>query len=210
MRESLWDRALLPRLVEFSCAPRTTARYRLPLCAGLSGEVLEWGFGSGTNLAFYPPAVRRVLAVEPSDVAWSRSARARADFPGSVERVGVDAALVELPDHCVDAVVSAWTMCTIPDLSSALAEARRVLRPDGELRFVEHGLAPTPRMAAFQQRIQPVWGRVGGGCHVDRDIPAELAAAGFALPRLRQGFVMKGPAAPWSYFSSGAAVPDAS
>jgi ubiquinone/menaquinone biosynthesis C-methylase UbiE len=204
----VYNERILPRLVELSCSDRATGKWREQVCSGVSGDVLEVGFGSGTNLLHYPAAVRRVLAVEPSDVAWRRAHRRFEDFGRPVDRVGLDGAALALPDASVDAVVSSYTMCTIPDLDSALAEMRRVLRPGGSLHFVEHGLSPDADVADRQQRWTPRWGKVAGGCHLDRDIPALVEAAGFNLSDLESRYE-PGPSIskPFGWISVGRAEP---
>jgi ubiquinone/menaquinone biosynthesis C-methylase UbiE len=199
---------VLPRLTALSCSDRNTGRWRDQAFSSVSGDVLEVGFANGTNLLHYPATVRRVYAVEPSDVAW-RKARSRIeDFGRPVERVGLDGASLDLPDDSVDAVVSAYTMCTIPDLEAALAEMRRVLRPDGSLHFVEHGLSPDASVADRQHRWTPRWGTIAGGCHLDRDIAALVEAAGFNLSEV-DSFYMPGPAIsrPFGWLTIGRAEP---
>ena len=204
----IYNDRILPRLTELSCSDRSTGRWREQVCSGASGDVLEVGFGSGTNLLHYPRSVRRVLAVEPSDVAWKRAHRRFDDFGRPVERIGIDGATLDLPDDSVDTVVSAYTMCTIPDLESALAEMRRVLRPGGSLHFVEHGLSPDAAVADRQRRWTPRWSKIAGGCHLDRDIPALVERAGFNLSDL-DAFYMPGPAVshPWGWLTIGRAEP---
>jgi SAM-dependent methyltransferase len=202
-----WEEQVLPRAVDVVLADATAGRWRATVCAGLTGEVLEIGFGTGRNLPYYPDAVTRVLAVEPSDLAWQRAQGRVAAFGGTVERVGVDGARLPVDDAAVDAVVSTWTMCTVPDLEGAVAEVRRVLRPAGSLRFVEHTLSPSERVARVQRTIQPMWGRVSGGCHVDRDIVGILESAGYAVHLTYSGDVAGGPARPWSRFVTGWATP---
>lgn len=203
-----YDERILPRITEVSCSDKATGKWREQVCAGVSGDVLEVGFGSGTNLAHYPPSVRRVLAVEPSNLAWSRAGRRFEEFGRPVERIGLDAAVLSLPDESVDAVVSSYTMCTIPDLESALAEMRRVLRPGGSLHFVEHGLSPDAAVADRQHRWTPRWGRIAGGCHLDRDISTLVEAAGFNLSDL-ESFYLPGPAIskPFGWQTIGRAEP---
>ncbi len=205
-----WDERILPRLVDVVLGDRVTGEWRDAVARGVAGEVLELGFGSGTNLGHYAPDVTRVLAVEPSDLAWQKAAPRVAAFGRPVERVGLDGASVSLPDASVDAVVSTWTMCTIPDLPAALAEVRRVLRPGGRLHFVEHSLAPSRRVARVQRRLQPVWGRAAGGCHLDRDIPDLLHAAGLVADDLSTRYASTWwPARPFGWFVSGSAAPAA-
>lgn len=190
---TFWDERLLPRFIDVTCSDRMTGKWRDQICAPLTGEVLEVGFGSGTNLGHYPSAVERVYAVEPADLAWRRARGAIATFGRPVDRIGLDGARVDLADSSVDAVVSAYTMCTIADLTSALAEFRRVLRPGGSLHFVEHSLAPDAHVAARQLRWQPRWGKLAGGCHLDRDIPELIADSGLAITEL-DAFYAPGPA----------------
>ncbi|GAA4399349.1 class I SAM-dependent methyltransferase [Fodinibacter luteus] len=202
-----WDEQVLPRLVDAVLADATAGPWRTTVCGGATGEVLEIGFASGRNLPFYPPTVTRVLAVEPADVAWGR-AQPRVTASGMpVERVGLDGASLPLPDASVDTVVSTWTLCTVPEVEQALTEARRVLRPGGALRFVEHSLAQVGAVAGVQRRIQPVWGPVSGGCHVDRDIAGLMREAGYRVELTHDGFIQGGAAKPWSWFVTGVAVP---
>lgn len=204
-----YEERVLPRLIEVTCSDRMTGKWRAQLLAGVSGEVLEVGFGSGTNLSHYPAAVARVDAVEPSDLAWERAQAAVDGFARPVRRIGLDGAALVLDDNSVDAVVSSYTMCTIGDLDSALAEFRRVLRPGGALHFVEHSLSPEPRIAARQRRIQPVWGKLAGGCHLVRDIPGLVRGAGFAFDEL-ETFYAPGPAfsKPFGWMTLGRASAD--
>ena len=202
-----WEARALPRLVDLVLADDGARRYRDRATAGLAGVVVELGFGSGRNLPHYPGSVERVLAVEPSDLAWERAAERVAGFGRPVERVGPDGASLPLPDTSVDAVVSTWTLCTVPEVEAALAEARRVLRPGGELRFVEHALAPDPVVRRTQRAVQPVWGAFAGGCHLDRDLPALLADAGFDVDVADARYVTPWPARAWGWFVHGTARP---
>jgi ubiquinone/menaquinone biosynthesis C-methylase UbiE len=202
-----WDDQVVPRLTDRGLNDATAGSWRTSVCGGASGEVLEIGFGSGRNLPHYPPGVTGVLAVEPAELSWSR-AQPRVTASGlRVERVGLDGAALPVPDASVDTVVSTWTMCTVPEIERALLEARRVLRPGGTLRFVEHSLAPEESTARWQRRIQPWWGPIAGGCHVDRDIAGLVRAAGFDVDLSYAGFIQGGIGKPWVYFVSGVASP---
>lgn len=203
-----WDERALPRLTHRSCQGADVDRWRAPVCAAATGVVLDVGFGSGPNLEHYPPAVTRVLTAEPSDLAWELSTPRREAFGRPVERTSLDAAdLSALADGSVDTVVTAWSLCTVPEVGAALTEARRVLRPGGALHFVEHSLAPDEGTVRWQRRVQPVWGRVAGGCHVDRDLPALIEQAGFVVEVQQARYIGPGPARVWGWFVSGSARP---
>jgi len=180
---------------------------RRDVCGGLTDRVLEIGFGSGLNLAGLPAEVASVDAVEPSDVGWELSAERRAASPVPVARVGLDGQRLAAPDASYDAVLSTFTLCTIPDVEAALAEVRRVLRPGGTLHLLEHGLAPDARVAGWQRRLDPLQGRVAAGCHLTRDAPALVEAAGFTVDRLEQQY-LPGPGLgkPWTFVSLATAV----
>ncbi|QIK68500.1 class I SAM-dependent methyltransferase [Nocardioides sp. HDW12B] len=160
---------------------KVVAPLRERVCAGLTGDVVEVGFGSGHNVAFYPAAVRSVAAVEPADVGWRLAADRVAASSVPITRAGLDGASLPFGDDSFDSAVSAWTLCTIPDVEQALRELRRVLRPGGTLHFVEHGLAPDAGVARWQHRLEPLQKRMVGGCHLTREIVPLLEAAGFTL-----------------------------
>lgn len=196
----VWENHVVPRVVDRALRGQELDALRAEVCAPLRGRVLELGFGSGLNTPWYPPAVSSIAAVEPSDVAWRLSERRRARAGVPIDRRGLDGQRLDEPDASYDAVLSTFTMCTIPDPVLALAEVRRVLRPDGELCLLEHGLAPDARVAAWQHRLDGIQRRVAGGCHLTRDIERLVADAGFVTVRLETSY-LDGPALarPWSY-----------
>jgi SAM-dependent methyltransferase len=200
-----WGERILPRLVDRALSTdEVNARRRLA-CQELHGRVLEIGFGSGLNLRYYPQAVAEVLAVEPSDLAWRLAQPRIQRLAVPVRRAGLAGERLELVDGSVDAALSTYTLCTIPDVHAALLEVRRVLRPGGRLHFVEHGLAPEPSVQRWQHRIHPLHSRLGGGCHLDRPIDRLIVAAGFTLAGLDREY---GTGPRWfSYIYRGRAVP---
>ncbi|MGZ4494903.1 MAG: class I SAM-dependent methyltransferase, partial [Nocardioides sp.] len=147
----------------------------------------------------YPAAVTRVLAVEPSDVAWARSQGRRDSSPVRVVRAGLDGERLDLPDASVDCALSTFTLCTIPDAVAALREVARVLRPGGRLHFVEHGLSPDPGVARWQHRLTPVQRRLGGGCHLDRPVLDLMREAGLVVEDVATFYAARPRAAAYVY-----------
>jgi ubiquinone/menaquinone biosynthesis C-methylase UbiE len=188
----LYTDRFLPHLVHWMLRGGTFRQLRQECVRGLSGTVLEVGFGSGLNLPWYPREVTRLWFLEPSPEArrMAREAIAAAPFP--VEPLGDTAESIPLAEASVDAVVSTWTLCTIPDVETALREMRRVLRPGGQFRFVEHGRSPEPRVARWQDRLTPLQKRLAGGCHLNRPIDRLIEGAGFRLDRIDR-FYVRGP-----------------
>jgi len=172
---------LLPRIINAACGMRSTVPLRQRVCVGLHGEVVELGFGSGLNVAHYPAAVTGVAAIEPADVGWKLAQKRVAESTVPVRRTGLDGQSLPLPDDSCDSAISTWTLCTIPDVSAALHEVRRVLRPGGTLHFVEHGLAPDEKVQRLQARMEPLQKRLFGGCHLTREIADLLTDAGFVI-----------------------------
>jgi SAM-dependent methyltransferase len=197
---AFWSDRVLPHVLDRAGGVAELVPLRARACEGLHGRVLEVGFGSGLNTEVYPREVDEVCAVEPSDVAWRLSERRRATSGVRVERSGLDGqALLELDESC-DTALSTFTLCTIPDPGRALAEIARVLKPGGTLHVLEHGLAPTDRVARWQGRIDPVQRRMFGGCHLTRHPPSLLESAGFKLLDMEEDY-LPGPRVgrPWTY-----------
>jgi ubiquinone/menaquinone biosynthesis C-methylase UbiE len=180
----LYGERVLPRIINAMCGTKAVEPLRQRVCAGLSGDVIEIGFGSGLNVPFYPADVTRVAAVEPSDVGWKLAARRLAATTVPVQRSGLDGQSLPFADDSFDAALSAWTLCTIPDVAAALCEIRRVIKPGGRLHFLEHGLAPDERVRRWQRRLDPRQQRVAGGCHFTRPIVELLMTAGFTIDEL--------------------------
>ncbi len=189
---SFYEDHILPRCVELTLSTRPVRRARERVVAALSGEVLEIGFGSGLNVPYYPSAVTKVHAVDPSALGQKLAAKRLAASPVAVEWSGLDGEKLQLPDASVDAVLSTFTLCTIPDVGRALAELRRVLRPAGTLHFLEHGRSPDASIAKWQDRLTPVQKFFAGGCHLNRDVSVILRAAGFSIDAL-SNYYMRGP-----------------
>jgi ubiquinone/menaquinone biosynthesis C-methylase UbiE len=180
----LYEKQVLPRILNVACGTKTVEPLRRRVCEGLAGNVVEIGFGSGLNLPFYPAAVTQVAAVEPADLGWKLAGPRLKASSVPVQRSGLDGQSLPLADNSYDAALSTWTLCTIPDAAAALREVRRVLKPGGTLHFLEHGLAPDERVRRWQRRLDPLEQRIFGGCHFTRPIVDLLTAAGFTITDL--------------------------
>ncbi len=184
----LYRRYVLPKLINAACAmpPMMALRERyVPLARG---RVLEIGIGSGLNLKFYGEACESVTGLDPA-AELTQLARERAHKIGAVvELLTVSGEQIPAPDHSFDSIVCTWTLCSIPNVYRALAEMRRVLKPAGQLIFIEHGRSPDAGVARTQQWLEPAWKPIGGGCHLARQPDHLISDAGFQVTRLEQGY----------------------
>lgn len=188
---ALYRDRILPRLLDLVMRHPQARRYRALMIPQAQGRVLEIGAGSGLNLPFYGPEVSQLYALEPSPQLRRMAREQAAGLPFPVEFLASSAESIPLPSRSVDTVVTTWTLCTIPDVARALREMRRVLKFDGKLLFVEHGLAPDASVQWWQRRLNPAWRRVAGGCHLDRKIDDLLADAGFGLKKLDRRYMAR-------------------
>jgi SAM-dependent methyltransferase len=187
-----YETRVLPRIINAMLGTREFGRLRARVAAGLEGDVLEVGFGSGLNVPHYPPSVTRVQAVDPAIEGRKLAARRVAASPVPVEYVGLDGQNLPLDDASVDHVLSTMTLCSIPDVHRALTEIARVLRPGGTLHFLEHGHSPDAKVARWQDRLTPIQRRIGGGCHLNRPIDRLLRDGGLDIVAM-DNFYLKGP-----------------
>jgi len=196
---------VLPRLVNLAMRNRELVPYRKRAIAAADGRVLEIGIGSGLNLPFYSPHVREIIGLEPAPklIAMAREAAMASSIP--VTLVEGSAEAIPLDDASIDAVVTTWTLCTIPNAVQALREARRVLAPGGRLLFVEHGLSSDESVRRWQDFLTPAWKRIGGGCHLNRPIRSLIESGGFDVARIEMGYA-KGPR-PMAFMYEGCARP---
>jgi ubiquinone/menaquinone biosynthesis C-methylase UbiE len=202
----IWEDRLLPHVINVACGAKDILPLREQACAGLQGTVLELGFGSGLNCSLYPEAVTSVLAIEPADRAWSMAAKRRSESAAPISRAGLDGQRLDLADESIDSALITFTLCTIPDVDTALQEVARVLKPGGTVHIAEHGTSPDPTVARWQQRLDPAQQRVFGGCHLTRDPIVMLTAAGFTDVDIQTGYINDlGPMRPWMFGYSGSA-----
>jgi len=181
---------ILPHLIDLAMRRKETVRLRAAWIPQARGKVLEIGIGSGLNLPFYSPEVRHVYGVDPS-VELQRMARQRATTGLEKAEFLTQSAEEPLPlaSETIDTVVVTWTVCSLPNAAKALQEMKRVLKASGRLIFVEHGRAPDPAVAAWQDRLTPVWKRITGGCHLNRRIDELVMEAGFQISDLKTCYV---------------------
>lgn len=196
---------ILPHLIHLTMRRGDLVAYRQRVIPAAEGRVLEIGVGSGLNLPLYTDKAERVIGLDPSPqlLEMARAVRDRAARP--VELLEGSAEAIPLEDRSIDTVVTTWTLCTIPEVGRALAEMRRVLRPGGQLLFVEHGRSPDRGVRRWQDRLNPMWKRIGGGCNLNRGIAELIETAGFRMDRLETGYI-KGPK-PMTFMYEGSARP---
>jgi len=186
----IYDDYVLPTLLDCLCGMSDIAEQRQQAVPRASGTVLEIGMGTGLNLPYYDERlVDKVIGLDPSVASFRKALERSADRPFPVEYLGLRGEDIPLPDDSMDSIVLTYTLCSIALPLEALAEMRRVLKPAGKLIFCEHGKSPGERVHRWQRRVTPVWKRLVGGCHLDRDIPGLIRDAGFRVAEMDSGYV---------------------
>lgn len=201
---SFYNTIILPRLCNLAMRHRHLVPYRRRTVSMANGHVLEIGIGSGLNLPFYPSGISSIQGLEPSPrlITMAQQSAARAALPVSFIEGSAEA--IPLDNASIDTVVTTWSVCTIPHADRALAEMRRVLKPGGQLLFVEHGTGPDASVRRWQNRLTPLWSKISGGCHLNRPIQTLVEQADFDLAHIETGY-MKGPK-PMTFMYQGRAV----
>jgi ubiquinone/menaquinone biosynthesis C-methylase UbiE len=183
-----YNNLILPRLCDLAMRNKDMLPYRERVIGAAEGRILEIGIGSGLNLPFYRNA-REIIGLDPAKRLIAMARRAAESGPTPVTFIEGSATAIPIDDRSIDTVVTTWTMCTIPDLSCALGEMRRVLKSSGRLVFVEHGLAPEASVRAWQNWLTPAWKRISGGCHLNRPIKLLIEAAPFEFECLETRYM---------------------
>lgn len=181
----LYNDQIFPRCLTWVMGRSLFARHRASCLEGLTGRVLEIGFGAGHNLEFYPSSVSEILALEPSSLARKFAQSRVQAAPMPVSFVGLDGAQIPLENDSVDGIACTWTLCTIPQVEQALDEMRRVLKPSGTLHFIEHGKSDHPGVARWQNRLNPIQRKLAGGCNLNRPID-QLVESRFVMQHLQR------------------------
>jgi ubiquinone/menaquinone biosynthesis C-methylase UbiE len=203
----LYQRFVLPWVIHLACSSKPVMLQRAKIVPAARGRVLEIGIGSGINLSLYDPGrVERVLGVDPSPQMTRMAAKAAARAPFDVELISGESRDIPLDNESIDTVLTTYTLCTIPDAVGALREMARVLKPSGRLLFCEHGLAPDAGVRRWQNRVNPLWQRIGGGCNLNRDIPALLREGGFEVERVETAYIAGWRPASYTYWGSASAT----
>ncbi len=187
---SFYENVVLPRMIRCACGTKPIMQQREKVVPRAAGTVLEIGIGSGLNLPCYDGGkVDRLIGLDPSEASWKLAAKRAAGLPFEVDFIGLPGEQIPLEDDSVDTVVVTFSLCTIPDPVAALRGMARVLRSGGTLLFCEHGVAPEASVRKWQDRVNPLWRRIAGGCNINRDIPGILRDGGFEIADLEQMYL---------------------
>ena len=191
---SLYEKYVLPKFLNCACGSKPVARQREKVVPLAEGRVLEIGIGSGLNLPFYDKTkVDEIWGLDPSE-ELSEMARTVATHEGmKVNFISSGAEEIPLPDNHFDSVVITYTMCTIPEVIRANTEIRRVLKEQGKMIFCEHGVAPDDNIRKWQKRINPFWGKIAGGCNINRNIPSLIQESGFDIVEMEEMYLPNTP-----------------
>lgn len=200
-----WERVMVPKLIGCACAQPQIMKARSRIVPQADGDVLELGCGGGINMAFYDPErLKSFSGIDPSAGLLDRSRAA-------AQAIGIDADIrggvgeaIPFSSKSFDTVLCTFTLCSVDDQKAVLSEMRRVLRPGGKLLFLEHGSAPDESVRKWQRRIEPVWKRIGGNCHLTRPIISAYENAGFSITKGDRGYMPKSPR-PFSWIEWGEA-----
>lgn len=197
----LYAKYVLPRVINLACGLKPTMRQRAKVVPAATGRVLEVGIGSGLNLPYYDARqVDRLWGLDASGDMWALAQGRAAEVEIPLEFLEASADRIPLGDNSVDTVVVTYTLCSVVDVHAVLADLRRVLRPGGKMLFCEHGLAPDQNVRKWQNRLNPVWRKLGGGCNLNRDMPGFLRRGGFDIRSLDTMYIPGWKPASFNYW----------
>ena len=191
---NLYNKYILPKFLNCACGSKPINYQRQKVVPLAKGKVLDIGIGSGLNIPFYnSDKIDKVIGIDPSHELIELAKELANDSKASIELVIGSAESIPYPDNFFDTVLVTYTMCTIPNVAIANKEMWRVLKDDGRLIFCEHGLAPDKKISKWQNRIDPFWGKIAGGCHLNRDIQKLITDAGFSFESLDKMYIPSTP-----------------
>lgn len=190
----LYEKYVVPHIINCACGTKPIRYQRKKVVPLAEGTVLEIGIGTGFNLPYYDPAkVKKVIGLDPSEASWKLAGERAKDLPFPVEFIGLPGEQIPLDDKSVDTVLVTFSLCTIPDPVKALEGMRRVLKPGGKLVFCEHGAAPDADVLKWQNRVNPVWRTLFGGCNLNRQMPSLIESSGFRITDLQSMYLPSTP-----------------
>lgn len=199
----IYNNYILPRLTHWVCSQNDITFQRQKVIPQAQGRVLEIGIGSGLNLPFYnPEKIDFLWGLDPSKQLQKIAAKKAVQLPFNVEFIGLSGEAIPLEKNDADTVVVTYTLCTIPDVLKALIEMNRVLKPGGQLIFCEHGIAPDDIILAWQNRMNPVWKLISGGCNLNRPIPSLIEKGGFKINHLDMAYMSSFKIASFNYWGT--------
>ena len=202
-----YDDKILPHLINCACGSAPVSKQRSKIVPLAEGRVLEVGMGSGHNLSFYDPdKVEFIWGLEPSEGMRSKAAKNVSRSKIEVRWLDLPGEEIPLEDDSVDSVLLTYTLCTIPDWQKALEQMRRVLKPGGKLLFSEHGQAPDESVRRWQDRINPFWGKISGGCNLNRPIPSLIEKGGFEILEVESDYLSWPKFASFNYWGSASGI----
>jgi len=198
---NLYNKYILPKVIDWACSQKPSMKQRSKIIPRAQGNALEIGIGSGLNLPFYSEgAIKHLMAIDPSVETWQQNKIDIQQLPFDFEFIKAYAEDIPADNNSFDTVVITYSLCTILDTQKALEEIRRVLKPNGKLLFCEHGKAPDVVIQKWQNRLNPLWKRVGGGCHLNKDIPSLIKNNGFKIKQLDSMYIPGWKPASFNYW----------
>ena len=200
---SFYDKIILPKVIHWVCGQNPSMRQREKVIPLAKGNVLEIGVGSGLNLPFYKSdQINQLIAIDPSDEVWNKKEFKVQELDFDFEFIQAFAESIPIDSNSVDSIVVTYAMCTIPETEKAFEEFRRVLKPSGQLIFCEHGKAPDKAVQKWQNLVNPIWSKFGGGCNLNKDIPKLIEGNGFQMANLEAMYIPGWKPASFNYWGT--------
>ena len=194
MIKSTYEKYVLPKLLDTCCSTKPINYQREKIVPNASGTVLEIGIGSGLNIPFYNISnIDKIYGLDPSVQLCKKAIKKAKEININIDFLFYGAEEIKLKSNSIDTVVITYTLCSIPEPKDALKEIKRVMKSDANILFCEHGIAPDNKVSKWQNRINPIWGKLFGGCNINRDIPSIISSSGFKVHNLEQMYLPNTP-----------------